>query len=154
MHSGLPTFFLELHKSLVLKNCGHHRFSLFLKRNVKNFSLLINRQFYFRLTLCATSSSLNQSYQKKKFYNFRIFFRLKTAISQKEFTTGLLRFQNTLTNDFQKTPLTREIDYYSYKKLPDKNCGSKNPEKTGRVATLFLKMFSKFQISPIINILA
>ena len=29
-----------------------------------------------------------------------------------------------------------EIDYYSYKKLPDKNSGFKNMEKSGRVATL------------------
>ena len=49
---------------------------------------------------------------------------------------GLLRFQNTVTTKFQKTSFTQEIDYYSYKKLPDKNSGFKNLEKSGRVATL------------------
>ena len=53
---------------------------------------------------------------------------------------GLLRFQNTLTTNFQKTSLTWEIDYYSYKKLPDKNSGLKNLEKSGRVATLLISM--------------
>ena len=32
--------------------------------------------------------------------------------------------------------MTWEIDYYSYKKLPDKNSGFKNLEKSGGVATL------------------
>ena len=51
--------------------------------------------------------------------------------------TGLLRFQNTLTiTSKKKVSLTTEIDYYSYKKLPDKNSGFKNLEKSGRVATL------------------
>ena len=48
--------------------------------------------------------------------------------------TGLLRFQNTLTTNFQKRSLTWEIDYYSYKKLSDKNSGFKvrecsNPDR-------------------------
>ena len=50
--------------------------------------------------------------------------------------TELLRFQNTLTTIFQKTSMSWEIDYYTYKKLPDKNSGFKNLEKSGRVPTL------------------
>ena len=42
----------------------------------------------------------------------------------------------TLTTNFYKTSLTQEIDYYTYKKLPDKNSGFKILEKSGRVATL------------------
>ena len=44
---------------------------------------------------------------------------------------GLLRFQNTLTTNFQKTSLTWEIDCYSYIKLPGKNSRLKNPGKIG-----------------------
>ena len=50
---------------------------------------------------------------------------------------GLLRFQNTLTTNFYKASFTWEIDYYSYKKLPNKNGGFKNLEKSGRLATLY-----------------
>ena len=49
----------------------------------------------------------------------------------------MLRFQNTLTTNFLKTSLTWEIDNYSYKKLPDKNSGFENLEKSGRVSTVF-----------------
>ena len=42
----------------------------------------------------------------------------------------LLRFQNTLTPIFWKTSLTWEIDFQSYKKLPNKNSGFKNLEKS------------------------
>ena len=50
--------------------------------------------------------------------------------------SGLLRFQNTVTTNFLKKTLSWESDCYSYKKLPDKNSGFKNLEKSGRVATL------------------
>ena len=59
-------------------------------------------------------------------------------------TSGLLRFQNALTTNFYKISLTWEIDYYSYKKFPDKNSGFKNLEKSGRVATLFLCNFLQY----------
>ena len=52
-----------------------------------------------------------------------------------------LRFQNTLTNNFQKKSLTWEIDFYAYKKLSDKNSGFKNLEKSGRVANLCYDIF-------------
>ena len=66
-----------------------------------------------------------------------IFFLLLSLTSLR-IKTGLLRFQNALTTNFQKASLTWEIDYYSYKKLPDKNSVFKNLEKSGRVATLVI----------------
>ena len=36
--------------------------------------------------------------------------------------------------------MTSETDYFSYKKLADKNSGFKDREKSGRLATLFLSV--------------
>ena len=47
--------------------------------------------------------------------------------------------------------MTWEIDYYSYKKLPDKNSGFKNLEKPGRVETLIKNTIIWIGISEIIN---
>ena len=55
---------------------------------------------------------------------------------KKKDQTGLLLFQNTSTTNFQKTSLTWETDYYSYKKISDKNTDFKVREKSGRAATL------------------
>ena len=51
-------------------------------------------------------------------------------------SSGLLQFPNTVTTNFYKTSLTWEIDHYWYEKLPHRNSGLKNLEKSGRVATL------------------
>ena len=68
--------------------------------------------------------------------------------SRKITQTGLLRFQNTSTTKFQKTSLTWETDYYSYKNLSDKNSGFKVRDKSGRVATLLRARYSSPKFDP------
>ena len=69
-------------------------------------------------------------------YVYLCVFALEQDLNPK-IITGLLRFQNAVTTNFWKRSLTWEIDYYSYKKLPDKNTGFKNLEKSGKVTTLW-----------------